>query len=195
MTFGARLKSIRKEKKITQLELSKMTGITRSSIAQYETDTYQPDLEKIEKFATVLNVSISDFFNENKINKFIPLVGLASCGVPQDYSLDGYEAVPIDSKLYRYGMYALEAEGDSMSPKINNGNIVYCSPNEEIRSGDIVHYRINGESGIKKYKINKEHTIISLIPINTEHDIITIDEFHENGLVMAKVVGVVDMNF
>jgi len=65
-----------------------------------------------------------------------------------------------------------------------------------VDSGKIVHYWLDGESGIKRYKINEAQTIISLIPINTEeYEIITIhcDEKHE--LHMAKVVGKIDKDF
>ncbi|PHQ90126.1 MAG: hypothetical protein COB42_05790, partial [Sulfurimonas sp.] len=73
----------------------------------------------------------------------IPLIGLASCGIPQEYDLNGYEAVPIGEELYHEGMYAVRAEGDSMSPKINNNSLVYCRTNMQIDSGNIVHYSIN----------------------------------------------------
>ena len=92
-------------------------------------------------------------------------------------------------------MYAVRAEGDSMSPKINNNSLVYCRTNMQIDSGNIVHYSINGESGIKKYKINEKRDIISLIPINSDFDIITVHADDGVNLKMSKVVGVVDTEF
>jgi len=92
-------------------------------------------------------------------------------------------------------MYAVEAEGDSMSPKINDGDIVYCCANQIIDSGKIVHYSLNGESGIKRYKINETGTIISLIPINSDYEIISLHCNDTFDLRMARVVGKIDKDF
>lgn len=199
MTFGDRLKKIRKEKNITQLELSEMISISRSSIAQYENNIYQPNIETIELIANTLNINVSELFEDKSktrlISKYIPLIGKSSCGKPKDYDLNGYEPVPVPLDMYKDGMYAVEAEGDSMKPKINDGDIVYCQPNRIIDNGNIVHYWLNGESGIKKYKMNEAQTIISLIPINSDFEVITIhcDDKHE--LLMARVVGKIDRDF
>ncbi len=199
MTFGERLKKIRKDKKITQLELSEMIGLSRSSIAQYENDIYEPSIETIELLLNALQINISELFesNQNKkiISKYIPLIGKASCGKPRDYDLNGYESIPVPLDIYKDGMYAVEAEGNSMYPKINEGDIVYCQPSRIIDNGNIVHYWLNGESGIKKYKINEQGTIISLIPINPDFDIITIHYEDKHELLMAKVVGKIDRDF
>ena len=199
MTFGDRLKKIRKEKNITQLELSEMISISRSSIAQYENNIYQPNIETIELIANTLNIDVSELFEDKSktrlISKYIPLIGKSSCGKPKDYDLNGYEPIPVPLDMYKDGMYAVEAEGDSMKPKINDGDIVYCQPNRIIDNGNIVHYWLNGESGIKKYKMNEAQTIISLIPINSDFEVITIhcDDKHE--LIMGRVVGKIDRDF
>lgn len=155
-----------------------------------------PSPEKIVALANILGVT-SDYLLDNEIikSKHIPLIGKASCGKPNDYELNGYEPVPVPADMYISGMYAVEAEGDSMSPKINDADIVYCCPIKSIDSGKIVHYWLNGESGIKRYKINEAGTIISLIPINTEHDIITIHHDEPHELHMARVVGKIDKDF
>ena len=151
-------------------------------------------------------IIISTYFNvttdillgkENRLveNFQIPLIGKASCGKPKDYELDGYEPVPIPKEMYKVGMYAIEAEGKSMSPKINENDIVYCDPSIAIDCGNIVHYSLDGESGIKKYKINESGTIISLIPINSEYEVIFIHCEENRDLRMSRVIGKVDKNF
>jgi len=197
MSFGTLLKEARKKAKMSQEDLANILEVNRVSISNYEKDKNTPTLSNLKKIKQALKLN-ADYFDDgnNKIKiKTIPLVGLASCGVPQEYALDGYELVPVSADIYRDGMYAVKAEGDSMSPKINNNNIVYCLANQIIDNGHIVHYTLNGESGIKKYKLNEKGNIISLVPINSEHDVITIHADEPHTLKMARVVGVVDTEF
>ncbi|WP_108062671.1 helix-turn-helix domain-containing protein [Poseidonibacter lekithochrous] len=156
-----------------------------------------PSTEKLSAIAKILNVTTDYLLGKDMevITKVIPLIGKSSCGKPKDYDLNGYEPVPIPADMYRTGMYAIEAEGNSMTPKINEGDIVYCCPNQVVDSGKIVHYWLDGESGIKRYKINETGTIISLIPVNSDHDIITIHCDDNIELRMAKVVGKIDKDF
>lgn len=153
--------------------------------------------EQIALIANYFNVTTDYLYGlSNSVKlKTIPLIGKSSCGKPKDYDLNGYEPIVVPDDLYKDGMYAVEAEGDSMSPKINDRDIVYCQPNRIIDNGNIVHYWLNGESGIKKYKMNEAGTIISLIPINSDYDIITIHHDEKHELLMARVVGKVDKDF
>lgn len=55
--FINRLKSIMKERKITQTELAKRTGIRQSSISDWLNDRYEPKQDKVYIIAKSLNVS------------------------------------------------------------------------------------------------------------------------------------------
>ena len=55
--FINRLKSIMKERKITQTELAKRTGIRQSSISDWLNDRYEPMQDKVYIIAKALNVS------------------------------------------------------------------------------------------------------------------------------------------
>lgn len=56
--FSSRLKTIRKENKLTLDELHSKTGISISALSRYEKGTRVPKIEQIQKIATVLNVSV-----------------------------------------------------------------------------------------------------------------------------------------
>lgn len=47
---------------ISQEALSEKLGVAANTISRWETGTYQPDLDDLEKLARVLGVSILDFF-------------------------------------------------------------------------------------------------------------------------------------
>ncbi|MBU3875476.1 helix-turn-helix domain-containing protein [Faecalicatena sp. AGMB00832] len=70
MRFAAMLKELREEKGITQSELADQLGITRSTVAGYETKGKQPDYERLIEIARFFDVSV-------------------------DYLLTGYEYYPI----------------------------------------------------------------------------------------------------
>ncbi|MFW2597769.1 LexA family transcriptional regulator [Aliarcobacter butzleri] len=196
MGIGANLKQILKEKNIKQKHFADMIEETTVNVNRYINEQRNIPSSLYPIISKALNMSIDEIIgNQSLSSKLIPLIGKSSCGKPKDYDLNGYEPVPIPLDLYKDGMYAIEAEGDSMSPKINDGDIVYCQPNRIIDNGNIVHYWLNGESGIKKYKINEAGTIISLLPINPDYDIITIHHDDNYDLVMAKVVGRIDKDF
>jgi len=179
-------------------KLAKFLGVSPVYVTRWVTDEKysipRDMIVKIEKFFKLSDGYFLSDENKTKI-RVIPLIGLASCGTPQEYDLNGYDIVPISEEIYSDGMYAVKAEGNSMSPKINNNAIVYCDINRQINNGNIVHYSLNGSSGLKKYKINEKGDTISLIPINSDFDVITVYANDNVDLRMARVVGVVDTDF
>lgn len=57
--------NVRTEKGITLEELSKMSGISTSSLNRYECGQVSPPLDKLEKIAAALRVSMSDLFESD----------------------------------------------------------------------------------------------------------------------------------
>ena len=49
MTIGKKIKELRKQKKLTQKRLSKLTGIAEITIRQYEADKYNPKWKTCKK--------------------------------------------------------------------------------------------------------------------------------------------------
>ena len=58
MTFGDRITSIRKRKKISQGDLGKQAGTSGDLIGKYERDEVKPSIEVASKIADVLEVSL-----------------------------------------------------------------------------------------------------------------------------------------
>lgn len=195
--FSKNLRKYMDLKNLTGKMIGEHLDVTQGTVIHWANGRRFPSEDNITKLAKILKVSVADLFGENTKSKIktIPLIGLASCGMPQEYDLNGYDPIPVSEDIYENGMYAVRAEGDSMSPKINNNTIVYCNVNRQIDNGNIVHYSLNGESGIKKYKINERGDTISLVPLNSDYDIITVHADDEADLKMARVVGVVDTDF
>lgn len=60
---GDQIKSVRKEKKITQNELSELTNIDQAIISKIETGKHLPRFDTIERIAKGLNVTVSQLLN------------------------------------------------------------------------------------------------------------------------------------
>ena len=58
ITFGMRLKDLRKEKGIGQIELAKQLGVGKSIISLWEKDVCEPTLSKLILIAVFFGVSI-----------------------------------------------------------------------------------------------------------------------------------------
>ena len=58
MSFAERLKELRKQAHLTQVELAKRLGIGQSSYADWERGKKNPTQENLVKLAQILNVSV-----------------------------------------------------------------------------------------------------------------------------------------
>ncbi|MEK3947314.1 helix-turn-helix transcriptional regulator [Paenibacillus sp. FSL H7-0703] len=59
MSIGQNIKTLRKQKKLTQVELAKKANMSRSYLADVEGNRYNPSLETLRSIADALGVSIS----------------------------------------------------------------------------------------------------------------------------------------
>lgn len=63
MPFKDKLKDLRKQKSITQEELAKQTGISKSAIGMYESGQREPKFETLEVFADYFNVTMDELLD------------------------------------------------------------------------------------------------------------------------------------
>ncbi|NQT29185.1 MAG: repressor LexA [Candidatus Saganbacteria bacterium] len=124
---------------------------------------------------------------------FLNLYGLAHCG-PNGSILDGnpIDRIPISSRLLTFAAseaFMVKANGDSMKPKINDGDLVIAQKTKRIENGKIVVCTNDGEALIKKIRREKRTVIL----ISTNHDFppfIASDNFKIEG----EVKGIISNN-
>ena len=56
--LGALIRSLRKERKITQKKLGEMLDVTEGTISKYEANTMTPPVETLRSIASIFNVSM-----------------------------------------------------------------------------------------------------------------------------------------
>ncbi len=74
-TVGDRIRYFRKDRKMTQDKLAELTGIHPVSIRKYETNKMQPQIEQIERIASVLDVNVSAIVGYNTKPAVVRTVG------------------------------------------------------------------------------------------------------------------------
>ena len=62
MIFSDRLKTLRKEKKLTQKELAEQIGIKQNSYSDWETGKTEPSFENLIKLADLFGISLDWLF-------------------------------------------------------------------------------------------------------------------------------------
>lgn len=68
--IGSKLKTLRKGRGLTQLQLSEKLGISRCSISNYECSRRSPHLSELRRFAEFYGVSLDFFGIETKDERF-----------------------------------------------------------------------------------------------------------------------------
>lgn len=68
--------------------------------------------------------------------------------------------------------FALKVDGDSMSPRIEHGDVIIISPKKEVRNGDICVIRVNDEDTVKK--VIFENGYVHLIPLNRDYEPVSV---------------------
>lgn len=68
--IGGKLKTLRKGRGLTQLQLSEKLGISRCSISNYECSRRSPHLSELKRFAEFYGVGLDYFGIETKDERF-----------------------------------------------------------------------------------------------------------------------------
>ena len=74
MNLGAKIKTLREERGLTQVELAKLSDTSRASIQLYEADKVNIPVKNLEKIANALSVGSDYFLSSNMSSKEIKFV-------------------------------------------------------------------------------------------------------------------------
>lgn len=151
---------------LTQTELAERVGYTdRSMIAKIETGKIDLSRNKVYDFAEALHTTpivlmgLDEELKKEKQTKSvkIPVIGKVPAGLPAEAFEDIIDYEEIPESMARGGEYfGLSIKGDSMYPRILEGDVVIVKKQSTADSGDIVIALVNGDEGtckqLYKYK-------------------------------------------
>ena len=206
MDMYDRIRNRRKELKMTQDELAKLTGYNdRSSIAKIEAKKADLSQSKIIAFAEALKVSTSYLMDgevkeiEEKSNinmndietdfMMIPLYESISAGYGASNS-EFIKMIPVFG-LKKNGTtyFAVKVEGDSMEPKIPNGSTIIIKKDIAIEVGEIGAFNLNDENFVKQKKLVKDKLILHSFNLAYEDKVVNeFDDFKEYGKVVKVMI-------
>ena len=185
MNFGDRINKIRVEKGMTQDELAKAVGYkTRSAIAKIESGERDAPQTVIVALAKALGVTPSYLMgwedepvpqkpNGRLLDQshiyMIPVYETVSAGFGAyaDDHITGYEPVYLSSEREARETIAITVKGDSMYPKIEEGDLVVVHQQDYFENGDIVVAVVvgDGEGFVKRaFQSNGKLSLESINP-------------------------------
>ncbi len=173
---------------LTVRELQEMIGASSTSVvahhmAQLEKKGYLKKNPYDSKDYQILK-------QPDKEIAYLNLYGLAACG-PQGSILDGspIDRIPISTKVLSFPAskaFMVKAKGDSMLPKISNGDLVIVERSNHTENGVVALCVNDGQALIKKIKLQNNKVI--LVSLNTDFEpFIAAEDFRVEGIVRGAI--------
>lgn len=204
MGIGSKIKEILDFKGIKQKKFAEMINETTVNVNRYINEQRQIPNSLLPTIAKELNISIDELLDgeitERKVS-LVPVIGTASCGGTEiNHLQDENKQAYYNGDFWKQSLYCVIANGDSMSPEIDDGDEVIIDPDVPCQHGDMVYYKIDGESAIKVLAIDKEAHIMQFVPYNSSENFKTKtirldDEETIERLTYHKVVSVNKLKF
>ena len=167
-------KTLRKRAGLSQKDAADALNISQATLSHYEIGRREPDLATVAAMASLYGVSVDYLLGtgyDTRRTKKIRIYGEVAAGQPidavdsSDYD-DPNDWCEIPADLANTGeFFALRIKGDSMSPRMQEGDLVIVRKQNTIEDGEIAIVGVNGDSATCK-KIKKTESGLVLIGFN-----------------------------
>ena len=179
--FRIRLKELREARGYSQYSFADKFGVAQSTVGSWEAGKREPNFDTMQRLADFFGVSVDYLLGRESApdgppapsvpgSKWIPVLGRVAAGTPIEAVEDILDYEEIDAKTAASGEYfALQIKGQSMEPKISDGDVVIIRKQNDCNSGDIAVVLVNGDEATVK-RIKKRPEGILLIPSNPAYE-------------------------
>ena len=181
-TIANRIRTALEARGMKQADLVEKTKIGKSSISTYLSGAYEPKQKNIYRIASALNVDEAWLMGFDvqmdrknisiKTSKGIkiPVLGKVPAGVPVEAVEDVIDYEEITVEMAKEGeFFGLQIKGDSMEPRICEGDVVIVRKQDDAETGDLVIAMINGNEATCK-RLMKYSDGIRLMPNNPAYE-------------------------
>lgn len=203
MELGEKVRKIRKKKKITQSDLAKVLNVSTQMVTYYETGGRGISIEKLKEISDFLSfpmylffVDEESFFKALNNEKFeisdldykIPIISKVSAGKGTFAQEEILDYIKLPKQIFSKCDFATLVQGDSMSPKIEDGEIAFVRKGDFLETGNIGIFYLNEEVFIKKFFLDNLTYTIKLISLNHNYEDIFIKE-NDDFQIIGRVIG------
>lgn len=202
MSIAENIKKIRLEHGLSQAELGKIAGVSDKAVSTWELGTKIPRMGAVEKMANYFGIPKSAIvddapaattsrpippgFQPMPEMDMVPLVGRIACGTPITAEENVEQMVCVPSRWH--STFTLTCKGDSMEPRIHDGDLVAIRSQPEVENGEIAAVRIGEEATLKHVYLHEN--FIELRPENPAFSSIILSREDMNAVVIeGKAVG------
>lgn len=152
----------------------KKRGIPKGKFYQIPDETDSDDIFKYPNIKPIKKVKI-------------PMLGNIACGEPT--FADEQHEIYIETDGHIQADFCLTCAGDSMEPKLMNGDIVFIRKQREVNDGQIAAVLIEDEATLKRVYYDRANNILRLIAENPKYDpLIYSGEQLDHILILGKAV-------
>lgn len=200
MKKGERIRYRREQLGISQTAFAEQIGESKQTVYKYENGIISNiPSDKIEAIAAALKVSpswimgwgndtitVPPGFEPLPEMATVPLVGRIACGQPitAEENLEGYVSIPAEW----HATFTLLCEGDSMEPRIKDGDLVAIRSQPQVENGEIAAVRIDCEATLKHVYLYPDKIVLQ--PENPNYaPIVKIGEEMNDVTIEGKAVG------
>lgn len=178
-TTSDRIKEGMAIRNLKQADLVERTGISKGALSSYISGKYVPKQNNIYKIAKALNVNEAWLMgadvpmgrniipSTSSKGVTINVLGRVAAGLPIEAVENIIDTEEISEEMAKTGeFFGLQIKGDSMEPRIYEGDVVIVRKQEDAESGDIVIALVNGNDATCK-RLTKYAGGISLVSLNS----------------------------
>ncbi|MBE5922625.1 MAG: helix-turn-helix domain-containing protein [Lachnospiraceae bacterium] len=182
MYIGENIRYLRIKHGYSQEELAKALGYkSYTTITKWESGVSEPTLKMTNQIATFFKVSVNELcytrmgFELSNSPKYrqgvvINVLGRVAAGIPINAVEEIIDTEEITEEMARTGeFFGLQIHGDSMEPKISDGDVVIVRQQDDAESGEIVIALVNGDEATCK-RLKKYADGIMLISNNPKYE-------------------------
>ena len=173
--FQIALKTLREKKGLSQYKLAEIMGVSQSTIGMWESGKNKPEYANLKKLADIFNVPLDALTGNSATTSpskgvLIPVLGSVQAGIPVEAIQEVLDYEEITKDMASQGdHFALKIKGDSMEPRIKDGDVVIVRKQSDVETGDVAVVLVNGDEATVK-RIKKRPEGLILIPNNSAYE-------------------------
>lgn len=165
--FAKNLNGLIERNEVQQKEVAIAAGVTQATFSSYVKGDAFPRPDKLQKIAEFFGITVNELITEKTKWTKIPVFGSVPAGTPIEavQIIIDYEEIP--SSWTKDGEYfGLRISGDSMSPRLCEGDVVIVRKQNDADNGDAVICFVNDDYEATCKIIKKNDEGITLIGRN-----------------------------